>query len=324
MTNIRNMIQIFKPLQTAFVVAFALFVLGFAVQAQPRKSSSQNQPEKQSESKSDSTNSTSDSILIAPKSRYILSFKDTDRMFQILDGKWIFGETDCQKAFTMTVSADRKTIKFLYPKSDGKEEKEYIFNVSEVGKYYIRGQYKGEKRLTETGKTQIWDFFFLSNDEILWHRSDWEGLKSTAPATRCQEVNVAANAPVDKPINVTKSKAQLFEEAIKPHIQKAKETYPQAKKRYLEGLPAKESFFITTRLRDKGGKYEQVFIAVKEIKDGVVKGLIWSDIQLVSGYQQGDSYSFPESELIDWTITKPDGSEEGNFVGKFLDAYQPQ
>jgi hypothetical protein len=30
-----------------------------------------------------------------------------------------------------------------------------------------------------------------------------------------------------------------------------------------------------------------------------------------------------EAELLDWLITKPDGSEEGNVVGKFLDTYRP-
>jgi hypothetical protein len=29
-------------------------------------------------------------------------------------------------------------------------------------------------------------------------------------------------------------------------------------------------------------------------------------------------YTFSEEELIDWTLTSPGGSEEGNFIGKFL------
>ena len=36
----------------------------------------------------------------------------------------------------------------------------------------------------------------------------------------------------------------------------------------------------------------------------------------------GDPYTFPEGELVDWLITHPDGSEEGNVVGKFLDEWQ--
>jgi hypothetical protein len=40
---------------------------------------------------------------------------------------------------------------------------------------------------------------------------------------------------------------------------------------------------------------------------------------IVSGFKLGQTYTFNESDLIDWFISKPDGSEEGNVVGKFLD-----
>jgi hypothetical protein len=139
-----------------------------------------------------------------------------------------------------------------------------------------------------------------------------------------QEVNISPNAPKDKPVSATSSEVQRFEEAIKPYIEKARATYPEAKERFLKGLPPKHSFFVTTRLYDSTGRFEQVFIAVKEIEDGKIKGLIWSDIELVPSYKKGDLYTFPESELIDWTISRPDGTEEGNFVGNFLDSYHPQ
>jgi hypothetical protein len=139
-----------------------------------------------------------------------------------------------------------------------------------------------------------------------------------------QEINVAPNAPKDKVVSAKASELRRFEEAIKPYVELARRTYPEARERFLKGLPPRQTFFITTRLYDAEKHFEQTFIAVKEIKDGKIKGLIWSDIQFVSGYKQGDSYAFPESELIDWTISKPDGTEEGNFVGKFLDTYQPQ
>ena len=136
------------------------------------------------------------------------------------------------------------------------------------------------------------------------------------------EIYVAPNAPKDKPVNAGADQTEQIEAAIKPYIEKAKTTYPQAKARFLSGLPPKHTFFVTTRLYDSSKHFEQVFIAVKEIKDGRISGVIASEIHLVSGYREGDAYSFPESELIDWTISKPDGTEEGNFVGNFLDSYQ--
>jgi hypothetical protein len=91
----------------------------------------------------------------------------------------------------------------------------------------------------------------------------------------------------------------------------------------LAGLPAGQSFFVTTRIHDRHGRLEQVFVAVHEISDSVIGGLIWSEIGVVEGYALGQPYSFEESKLLDWLIAHPDGSEEGNFVGKFLDSYEP-
>jgi hypothetical protein len=34
------------------------------------------------------------------------------------------------------------------------------------------------------------------------------------------------------------------------------------------------------------------------------------------------SITVPESEVLDWTIARPDGSEEGNFIGKYLDSHR--
>jgi hypothetical protein len=59
--------------------------------------------------------------------------------------------------------------------------------VLEVGKYFIRTQIEGEKRKTDDGKTVGWDFMFLSPDEFVWHRTDWEGLNSTKSVTRCDD-----------------------------------------------------------------------------------------------------------------------------------------
>lgn len=134
---------------------------------------------------------------------------------------------------------------------------------------------------------------------------------------------LAPNAPSDRPQDITADQTRKFQDAIRPYVQKARETYPEAKKKYLEGLPPNNVFFATARLRDSAGRWEQVFIEVKEIKNGIIRGIIASEIRLVSGFKYGDQFSLAESDLIDWTISKPDGTEEGNFVGKFLDTYKP-
>ena len=139
---------------------------------------------------------------------------------------------------------------------------------------------------------------------------------------RAQDPQLSPNAPQDRPITAEADQLAAFEAAIAPHVAEAKRTYPDAKRKFMAGLPKGQSFFITTRLRDGTGAFEQVFIAVRSIEDGEIRGKIWSEINTVRGYRFGDEYRFPEVDMIDWLITHPDGSEEGNFVGKFLDAYR--
>lgn len=51
-------------------------------------------------------------------------------------------------------------------------------------------------------------------------------------------------------------------------------------------------------------------------------GRIWNEIQVVEGYRLRDRYVVAEAEIIDWMISRPNGTEEGNVVGKFLDTWQ--
>lgn len=54
----------------------------------------------------------------------------------------------------------------------------------------------------------------------------------------------------------------------------------------------------------------------------ILDGIIANQIVVVNGYSRGQKYSVKEPDILDWLISKPDGSEEGNFVGKFLDTYR--
>ncbi len=123
---------------------------------------------------------------------------------------------------------------------------------------------------------------------------------------RAQQPRPSPTPPPDRPTEVTADEIKQFEETLKPYIEKARQTYPDAKKRYLAGLPQGQSFSVTTKIYDEQGRFESVFIAVREIKDGVVKGVIASEMNLVTKYQLGDSYSFAEKNLLDWTISHPD------------------
>ena len=137
---------------------------------------------------------------------------------------------------------------------------------------------------------------------------------------------VAAQRAPDKPARVAGLKPyDALMKAEAPYIAKGRATYPAAKKRFLRGLPRGCWFEVRKRLTDPGGVvFEEVFIEVDAIKDGKVYGRIGSKIEVVRSYRQWQRISFPESEVLDWTIVHPDGREEGNYVGKFIDTYKPQ
>jgi hypothetical protein len=106
-------------------------------------------------------------------------------------------------------------------------------------------------------------------------------------------------------------------EVMAPYIAKGRATYPSAKRRYLAGLPPGYSFAVRKHLTDPGThRIEGVYVDVDAIKDRKIYGRI-DDVHLPS-FHSGQRISFPEFEVEDWAIFHPDGSEEGNFVGKFL------
>ena len=128
-----------------------------------------------------------------------------------------------------------------------------------------------------------------------------------------------SNAPKDEPVQVSTSAEQdEMERAIAPYIEQARKSYPDAKKRYLAGLPAKHRFSVVTKLHSPG-RVEAVFVTVTGIKGDQITGRIDSDVRGVAGYKAGDSYTLSERDIVDWVIVRPDGSEEGNLVGKFVE-----
>lgn len=135
--------------------------------------------------------------------------------------------------------------------------------------------------------------------------------------------DLAPNAPADKPVAVNKNETQKFEDAIGPYVNKAKLTLPYAKKRYQKGLTKGEVFFITMKLYDPDRHYETVFVRVRSWEGDKIKGVLSSDLVLLKKHKNGEEVACLERDVLDWTISKPDGTEEGNFAGKFLDTYKP-
>lgn len=103
-------------------------------------------------------------------------------------------------------------------------------------------------------------------------------------------------------------------------IARAKATFPDVKQRYLAGLPPGHALFVTTRVRDDYGNMKDAFVSVEFMRDGKMFGRIASETGFLTGVRKGQRYSITEEELIDWMITGPSGSSEGNFVGQFIES----
>jgi hypothetical protein len=131
------------------------------------------------------------------------------------------------------------------------------------------------------------------------------------------------NAPVDKPFQATSEQFVEYNKAIAPYVAKARATYPAAKARFLAGLPPGYSFAVRVRLKDSKGRREDSFLTVNKISGGKITGRLES-VTLLRNYKTGQTISVKEGEIDNWVIVRPDGTEEGNYVGKFLDHYKPR
>jgi hypothetical protein len=145
---------------------------------------------------------------------------------------------------------------------------------------------------------------------------------SCTPAVQQRPVEVAPTAPRDAPYFTTTDTAMVRLYAmLEPCRRKALASWPDARRRFQAGLRPKQSLFVTTRLRDSTHRVEQVFVAVDKIDPRSVTGRLWSEIAVVRGFQRGQTLTVADSDIVDWMISRPDGSEEGNWMGKFMDAY---
>jgi hypothetical protein len=143
-------------------------------------------------------------------------------------------------------------------------------------------------------------------------------------ASRSSSVGLSPNAPTDRVVRA--ESPDEFEQMLRtaePCVQQAMRTFPAAKTRFLGGLPKGYAFYVVTRLHDSHERVEQAFVAVEAIVSGTIRGRIANEITLVAGYHFNQQVEVRESAVVDWLISRPDGSEEGNYYGKSLDTGIP-
>lgn len=144
-------------------------------------------------------------------------------------------------------------------------------------------------------------------------------------ASSCTTMIPLTNVAPDRVVRIEGDEAMsAMRQATWPAEEQARATYPAARQRYLDGLPARQTFYVTTWLHDNGGRSENAFILVDRIKAGRIRGRLATDLTVVMGYKPGQSVELSEADIVDWTILSADGTEEGNYVGKFSDRLQAE
>jgi len=137
------------------------------------------------------------------------------------------------------------------------------------------------------------------------------------------EPQISSNAPADAPIYARDdSGVEQMQRLLDPCFARAKETYPAARQRYLSCQSGDRPFFVSVNLLDADGRTEQVFLVVDSIRTDSIRGRIWNEVTMIRGYRLKQPIVVPESSVLDWAFANPDGSEEGNYVGKAVDEIQ--
>lgn len=119
--------------------------------------------------------------------------EDTD-IFTVASGTWGW-TTAPDSSFcvtrwhTVAFSPDHSimTITASEPWTDssGVVHQVTVYDLSEHSRHHVRGQIRGETRLTDDGEPVVWDLVLGSANSYHWHRTDWPAFSYTATLERC-------------------------------------------------------------------------------------------------------------------------------------------
>lgn len=116
----------------------------------------------------------------------------------------------------------------------------------------------------------------------------------------------------DNPMDVTVNMEKLLDE----YRVKATQSLPYFNEKLKEHRD--KEYYVITRVYE-GDFYEQVFVHVTAYVKGVYQGTIASEPMGRVKFTRGADIKVADAEVVDWTIVKPDGTEEGNLLGKMID-----
>ena len=141
------------------------------------------------------------------------------------------------------------------------------------------------------------------------------GLLAWAGAATAQTMEPVVLTPATAPAGVRPALARNASALADPR-REALRTLPQAKKRFLAGLPNGDQFLLSVRVAATDTSFRQVWARVMGWHGTTVQALLLPEI---AGSAEPLPVSFPEAAVVDWTLLRASGREEGNYVGRYTD-----
>ncbi|HEX8504580.1 MAG TPA: hypothetical protein VF630_04365 [Hymenobacter sp.] len=138
-------------------------------------------------------------------------------------------------------------------------------------------------------------------------------LPATAQAVAPQ-VLTAATAPAGVRPALARDERVLAEP-----VREALRTLPQAKKRFLAGLPQGDQFLLSVRVAATDTSFRQASARVLGWHGTTVQALLLPNAADSSHPTEPLPVSFPETAVLDWTLLRASGREEGNYVGRYTE-----
>ena len=141
-------------------------------------------------------------------------------------------------------------------------------------------------------------------------------IKPQAPAAPAGIPAAPPNSPQDQLVPITQEMRAKIDDMSKD----ARKSLPSVQKRFHAGLPKGQTLFVTTEAHTEQGHAETLFVLVTKWDNGRIGGEVATKPVEVTTLKQGGPISIAEADVVDWMISRPDGTEEGNTVGKYLDS----
>jgi hypothetical protein len=110
------------------------------------------------------------------------------------------------------------------------------------------------------------------------------------------------------------------ETALANPVREALRTLPQAKKKFLAGLPIGDQFLLSVRVIATDTSFRQASARVLGWHGNTVQALLLPTD--TAAKTEPTPVSFPETAVVDWTLLRASGREEGNYVGRYLELDQ--